>query len=113
MKTFDIVVRGRLIQNDAVINSRLIKCDVVVSRVPVQFIQEYISISSGIAFLAQPVSMAAMSYIVPDMQENGVAVGCLCDAVIRRLRKLSEADALGALSNLDEMALSEIDYLEQ
>lgn len=58
-------------------------------------------------------SAALSSSFSLGIQENSIVIGCLCDAVLRRLRKLSEVDAMGALSNMDEMALSELDYLEQ
>ena len=87
----DVTVRRRLIQNDAVVNSRLTACDVIVPKVLTRSMQDYIDVSNGIA----------------------IVVGCICDAVMRRLRKLNEVDAMGTLGDIDEMALDEIDYLEQ
>lgn len=58
-------------------------------------------------------SAALLSSISTGVQESGVVIGCLCDAVMRRLRKLSEVDAMGTLGSIDEMTLSELDYLEQ
>lgn len=150
----DVTVRRRLIQNDAVVNSRLTACDVIVPKVLTRSMQDYIDVSNGVAFLAWPVSTAAVkavssgdtmcaaiaaeimesaekyasaahiplvidasaalsSSFSPDIQGNSIVVGCICDAVMRRLRKLNEVDAMGTLGDIDEMALDEIDYLEQ
>lgn len=154
MKTFDIVVQKHAVQNDIIVRSRLTKYDVGVPKVLERAARNYISVSSGIAFLAWSfptmaikaassgdigsavimaevtqsaekyvstphiplvidVSAALSSSLSTGVQESGVAIGCLCDAVIRRLRTLSEVDAMGALGSIDEMTLSELDYLEQ
>ena len=154
MKTFDIVVQKHTVQNDITVRSRLTKCDVGVPKVLERAARNYISVPSGIAFLAwsfpamavkaassddiggtvimAEVTQSAEKYVrtphIPlvidasaalsssfgtGVQESCIAIGCLCDAVMRRLRKLSEVDAMGTLGSIDEMTLSELDYLEQ
>lgn len=76
-----------------------------------EYAEKYASISR--APLAIHASAALSSSFSPDIQGSGIAIGCLCDAVLRRLRKLSEVDAMGTLGSIDEMTLSEIDYVEQ
>lgn len=119
VKSLSYLFSLRLIRNDMNVNASVIDFDLYRSlgklsaRIAVGadvsfFVERFIDSESGVVFDGE-VETVPYKGIDP---ESAIEIDCYGTAILRRMRLLSEIDALGTLAEIDNMILDDLDYEE-